>query len=112
MTSAAEDELLDGPVVVTSKIDFGDAAAVLEKLRLELARIGDRNGRRGAERLLDGPVVLAGLHACGDLSASMLRWAFASHRFSFDTLLPCKSHVALSSTTRTLQMSYRPVHVK
>ncbi|GAQ86046.1 S-adenosyl-L-methionine-dependent methyltransferases superfamily protein [Klebsormidium nitens] len=72
-TSATEDGLLEGPIAVTSKIDFGNAGAVLEKLRLELARIGDGHEKRGAEHLLDGPVVLAGLHACGDLSASMLR---------------------------------------
>lgn len=33
----------------------------------------DREAEGEACHLLDGPVVLAGLHACGDLSASMLR---------------------------------------
>jgi hypothetical protein len=33
----------------------------------------DREAKGSACQLLDGPVVLAGLHACGDLSASMLR---------------------------------------
>jgi hypothetical protein len=33
----------------------------------------DREAKGSACQLLNGPVVLAGLHACGDLSASMLR---------------------------------------